>query len=173
MGQIKINKIDCRRGDELSTENQFRDFFREEAQLAGWNEYHLKFLADRRQNANDAVAFVTFRITWEHLLAIERLDDLKLGNKYLAVRINGFTQSAVHEGHLEAIEYGLQRSQISQFNEKHLPNYQLNHMVHSVVQVPTPRNELNNKPNNKPLNTPNNGLLSDLELMNQERARAA
>ena len=40
-------------------ENRFRDFFKEEAQLAGWNEYH-QFLIDRRPNANDAVAFVTF-----------------------------------------------------------------------------------------------------------------
>ena len=45
VGQIKINKIDCRRGDELSTENRFLDFFRDKAQLAGWNEYNLKFLA--------------------------------------------------------------------------------------------------------------------------------
>ena len=139
VGQIKINKVDCRRGDEVSTENRFRDFFREEAQLAGWNEYHLKFLADRRLNANDAIAFVTFRITWEHLLAIKRLEDLKWGKKYLAVRINGFIQSAVHEGHLETIEYGLKRSQISNFNEQLLPSYQLNHMVNAVVHSPVPR----------------------------------
>ena len=126
IGQLKFNKISCPRSQELEVEREFREFLRQEVALANLGKYFVKFQIDHRSNSNDAVAFVTFEINADHVEIIERLDEVKFGQKFLAVRANGFTNEALNVGLLATVQFPYQRDLVSQFNSTHQPTYQIN-----------------------------------------------
>ena len=101
IGQLKFNKISCPKSFELEVEREFRDFVRQEIAIANFGKFHIKFQVDHRGNSNDAIAFVTCEINSDHLAIIERLDEVRFRHKYMAVRVNGFTNEALNRGSIQ------------------------------------------------------------------------